>query len=116
LEKVLAELAAACGRCPNTPVVFVKEKGVAGGGAGATAGVCLHALAQAGLAARPETQQRWNVWAHSDVNAACQRPTSSKQAAGVAPAAAAAGLHRHDLDDPWDLSFLPVLIRRSFQS
>jgi len=53
---------------------------VAGASAGAVAGVSDHRAAQTGHAAAPETQRRWKVWAHSDVNTACQRPMMRRQA------------------------------------
>ncbi|KAF8717028.1 hypothetical protein HU200_026138 [Digitaria exilis] len=73
------------GCCPNMPVEdggfdAKKEKGVDGAGAGPVAGAWLHRAAQTGHAAIPETQRRWNVWAHSDVNAACQSPMPPRQA------------------------------------
>ena len=61
-------------------VVDAKVKGVAGASAGAVAGVSDHRAAQTGHAAAPETQRRWKVWAHSDVNTACQRPMMRRQA------------------------------------
>ena len=53
-------------------VVDAKVKGVAGASAGAVAGVSDHRAAQTGHAAAPETQRRWNVWAHSAVKIACR--------------------------------------------
>jgi hypothetical protein len=44
------------------------------------AGVSDHRAAQIGHVAAPETQRRWKVWAHSDVNTACQRPMMRRQA------------------------------------
>jgi hypothetical protein len=77
------------GSCPNRPVdgggIDAKEKGVAGAGAGPVAGASLHRAAQTGHAALPETQRRWNVWAHSDVNASCQRPMPPRQASHWLP-------------------------------
>jgi len=83
------ESAAAAADCPNRPVDDgggdAKENGVAGAGAGAVAGVLLHCAAQIGHVALPETQRRWNVWAHSDVKIACQRPMSPRQASHWPP-------------------------------
>jgi hypothetical protein len=58
---------------------------VAGAGAGPVAGASLHRAAQTGHAALPETHRRWNVWAHSDVNAACQSPMPPPQASHWLP-------------------------------
>jgi hypothetical protein len=77
--KAEEELGVAGGVCPNNGLAEAKEK-VAGGGAGAAAGALLHAAAQDEQEAVLETQRRWNVWAHSDVNEACQRPTWPPQA------------------------------------
>jgi hypothetical protein len=75
------ESAAAAADCPNKPVDDgggdAKENGVAG--------VLLHRAAQIGHVALPETQRRWNVWAHSDVKIACQRPMSPRQASHWPP-------------------------------
>lgn len=90
VEEHLKELAVDVACCPNqwpakvgwgeTEGAEAKEKGVAAAGAVATAGVSLHCALHAGQAPLPETHRRWNVWAHSDLNAACQRPTSQPQA------------------------------------
>lgn len=85
-EETVFNLGVDDGGCPNMPVddggltVMLKEKGVDGAGAGAVAGASLHRAAQTGHAAVPETQRRWNLWAHSDVNAACQSPMPPRQA------------------------------------
>jgi hypothetical protein len=70
--------------CPNGPALGCagepKENGDSGDRAGTVTGVSLHFAVQTGQAEVPETQRRWKVWAHSDVNEACRRPMSPLQA------------------------------------
>ena len=66
------------GVCPNDGEA--KENGDAGDPAGTATSVSLHFAAQTGQAAAPDTQPRWKLWAHSDVNEAWRRPMSPRQA------------------------------------
>lgn len=72
------------GDCPNGPVLdctgVAKENGGAGDRPGAVVTVSLYFVEHTGQAAVPETQRRWNLWAHSDVNKACRRPMPPRQA------------------------------------